>query len=105
MSPRRDDITVSDLDRGDEPRIVAEPTAGYSLFAKAIEDIDPSDVVVSDEELFGGSRSIAALVPRTLRYGYSVAIDVTVPSTTFTVEQLVGQIGPLVEAAADSVVD
>ncbi len=73
-------------------------------FAKAIEEIVPNDVVVCDEELFSGARSIAALVPRTLRYGYAVAIDVTVPSTAFTVEQLVEQIGPLVEAAADSIV-
>jgi DNA-binding IclR family transcriptional regulator len=75
-------------------------------FAKAIEEIgDPLDVVVSDEELFSGSRSIAALVPRTLRYGYAVAIDVTVPSTAFTIEQLVRGIGPLIQAAADSIVD
>jgi DNA-binding IclR family transcriptional regulator len=71
---------------------------------EAIEQIDPQHAVVSDEELFSGSRSIAALVPRTLRYDYTVAIDVTVPSTAFTIEQLVRQIGPLVEAAADSIV-
>jgi DNA-binding IclR family transcriptional regulator len=73
-------------------------------FIEAIEQIDPNHAVVSDEELFSGSRSIAALVPRTLRYGYTVAIDVTVPSAAFTIEQLVRQIGPLVEAAADSIV-
>ncbi len=74
-------------------------------FAKAIEGVDPLGVVVSDEELFSGSRSIAALVPRTLRYGYAVAIDVTAPSTAFTVEQLVRGIGPLIQAAADGIVD
>lgn len=75
-------------------------------FIKEIEKIDPlGGSAVSDEELFSGSRSIAALVPRTLRYGYSAAIDVTVPSTAFTVAQLVGQIGPLIEAAADSIVN
>jgi DNA-binding IclR family transcriptional regulator len=78
--------------------------ASKKLFAKAVEEIDPNDVVVSDEELFNGSRSIAALVPRTLRYGYAAAIDVTVPSTAFTVEQLTGRIGPLVKATADSIV-
>lgn len=74
-------------------------------FARAIEEIDPRDVVISDEELFSGCRSIAALVPRTLRYGYAVAIDVTAPSTAFTIEQLVRGIGPLIEVAADSIVD
>jgi DNA-binding IclR family transcriptional regulator len=69
------------------------------------EQIDPRDVVVSDEELFSGVRSIATLVPRTLRYGYAVAIDVTVPSAAFTIERLVRQIGPFVEAAAESIVD
>lgn len=73
-------------------------------FIEAIEQIDSNHAVVSDEELFSGSRTIAALVPRTLRYGYTIAIDVTVPSTAFTIEQLVRQIGPLVEAAADSIV-
>jgi IclR family pca regulon transcriptional regulator len=74
-------------------------------FIEAIERIEPLDVVVSDEELFSGARSIAALVPRTLRYGYAVAIDVTVSSTALTVEQMVRQIGPLVEAAANAIVD
>ena len=73
-------------------------------FAKTIEEMDAlGGVVVSDEELFSGSRSIATLVPRTLRYGYAAAIDVTVPSTAFTVEQLVRRIGPLIEATADSI--
>jgi IclR family pca regulon transcriptional regulator len=77
---------------------------GKKRFIEAIEQADPHHAVVSDEELFSGSRSIAALVPRALRYGYTVAIDVTVPSTAFTIEQLVRQIGPLVEAAAGSIV-
>jgi DNA-binding IclR family transcriptional regulator len=72
-------------------------------FVKAIEKSDPLGGVVSDEELFSGSRSIAALVPHALKYGYVAAIDVTVPSTAFTVEQLVDALGPHLVGTADNI--
>ncbi len=64
-----------------------------------LDRISTRGVVISDEELFAGSRSIAALVPRP-RSEHPAAIDVTVPSSAYTVEQLRKQIGPRLKRAA-----
>jgi IclR family transcriptional regulator, pca regulon regulatory protein len=67
--------------------------------AAELDRISTRGVVISDEELFAGSRSIAALVPRP-RSAHPAAIDVTVPSSAYTVEQLRKQIGPRLKRAA-----
>ena len=64
-----------------------------------LDRISARGVVVSDEELVAGSRSIAVLVPRP-RSEHSLAIDVTVPSAAYTVNRLVKEIGPRVKRAA-----
>jgi IclR family transcriptional regulator, pca regulon regulatory protein len=66
--------------------------------AAELDRISTRGVVVSDEELFAGSRSIAALIPRP-RSEHPAAIDVTVPSTAYTVEQLRKRIGPRLKRA------
>ncbi len=75
--------TIEDLDE-----LVAE-----------LDRISTRGVVVSDEELFAGSRSIAVLVPRP-RSEHPVAIEVTVPSSVYTVEQLRKRVGPRLKRAA-----
>ena len=67
--------------------------------AAELDRISTRGVVVSDEELFAGSRSIAVLVPRP-RSEHPAAIDVTVPSSAYTVEQLRKRIGPRLKRAA-----
>jgi DNA-binding IclR family transcriptional regulator len=67
--------------------------------AAVLDRISARGVVVSDEELVAGSRSIAVLVPRP-RSEHSLAIDVTVPSAAYTVNRLVKEIGPRVKRAA-----
>jgi IclR family pca regulon transcriptional regulator len=67
--------------------------------AAELDRISARGVVVSDEELFAGTRSIAALVPRP-RGEHPTAIDVTVPSSAYTVEQLRRRIGPSLKRAA-----
>jgi IclR family transcriptional regulator, pca regulon regulatory protein len=67
--------------------------------AAELDRISTRGVVVSDEELFAGSRSIAALVPRPLSE-HSAAIEVTVPSAAYTVEQLRKRVGPRLKRAA-----
>lgn len=66
--------------------------------AAELDRISTRGVVVSDEELCAGSRSIAALVPRP-RSEHPAAIDVTVPSSAYTVEQLRKRIGPRLKHA------
>lgn len=73
-------------------------TSKRALVAE-LDRISPRGVVVSDEELIRGSRSIAALVPRPSGE-YPLAIDVTVPAADYKVEQLVKQIGPRLKRAA-----
>jgi IclR family pca regulon transcriptional regulator len=63
-----------------------------------LDRISTRGVVVSDEELFAGSRSIAALVPRP-RSEHPAAIEVTVPSALYTVEQLRKRFGPRLKRA------
>ncbi len=67
--------------------------------AAELDRISTRGVVVSDEELFAGSRSIAALVPRP-RSEHPAAIEVTVPSSAYTVEQLRKRVGPRLKRAA-----
>ncbi|MGA9875554.1 MAG: IclR family transcriptional regulator [Solirubrobacteraceae bacterium] len=67
--------------------------------AAELDRISPRGALVSDEELLRGARSIAVLVPRPSGE-HPLAIDVTVPSTVYTVERLAQEIGPLVERAA-----
>jgi IclR family transcriptional regulator, pca regulon regulatory protein len=67
--------------------------------AAELDRISTRGVVVSDEELFAGSRSIAALVPRP-RSKHPAAIEVTVPSAVYTVEQLRKRVGPPLKRAA-----
>jgi IclR family transcriptional regulator, pca regulon regulatory protein len=67
--------------------------------AAELDRVSTRGVVVSDEELFAGSRSIAALVPRP-RSEHPAAIEVTVPSSVYTVEQLRKRIGPRLKRAA-----
>jgi IclR family pca regulon transcriptional regulator len=66
--------------------------------AAELDRIGARGVVVSDEELFAGVRSIAALVPRP-RSEHPAAIEVTVPSSAYTVEQLRKRIGPRLKRA------
>jgi DNA-binding IclR family transcriptional regulator len=67
--------------------------------AAELDRISLRKPVVSDEELIRGARSIAMLVPRP-RSEHALAIDVTVPSAAYTVEQLLEDIGPCVKRAA-----
>jgi IclR family transcriptional regulator, pca regulon regulatory protein len=64
-----------------------------------LDRISTRGVVISDEELFAGSRSIAALVSRP-GIAHPTAIEVTVPSSAYTVEQLRKQVGPRLKRAA-----
>ncbi len=63
-----------------------------------LERISPRGVVLSDEELLAGSRSIAALIPRPSGE-HPLAIDVTVPSSAYSADQLVRRIGPCLKRA------
>jgi IclR family pca regulon transcriptional regulator len=67
--------------------------------ATELDRIGARGVVISDEELSVGSRSIAALVPRPPGE-HPIAIDVTVPSAAYTVGRLLKRIGPRVKRAA-----
>jgi IclR family pca regulon transcriptional regulator len=67
--------------------------------AAELDRISPRGLVVSDEELIRGSRSIAVLVPRPSGE-HPLAIDVTAPSAAYTVEELVQRVGPRVKRAA-----
>ena len=67
--------------------------------AAELERISPQGVVVSDEELFAGSRSVGVLVPHP-RNEHRTAIEVTVPSSLYTVEQLRKRVGPRLKRAA-----
>ncbi len=67
--------------------------------AAELDRASPREVVVSDEELVTGARSIAVLVPRP-RSERPLAIDVTVPSDAYTVNRLVNDLGPRLKHAA-----
>ncbi len=67
--------------------------------ATELDGISSRGIVLSDEEAVPGARSIAVLVPRPSGE-HQLAIDVTVPSAAYTLEQLTTQIGPHVKRAA-----
>jgi IclR family pca regulon transcriptional regulator len=67
--------------------------------ASELDRISARGVVVCDEELMAGARSIAVLVPRP-RSEHPAAIDVTVPSGAYTVQQLRRRVGPRLKRAA-----
>lgn len=64
-----------------------------------LDRTSPRDTLVSDEEMIQGARSIAMLVARPIGER-PLAIEVTVPSAAYTVDQLVEQVGPHIERAA-----
>ncbi|HEX5307542.1 MAG TPA: IclR family transcriptional regulator C-terminal domain-containing protein [Solirubrobacteraceae bacterium] len=69
------------------------------LLAAAIEQIGSGDAVLSDEEEQAGARSLAVRVPGA-RAGHTLAIDVTVPSATYTAARLLKQVAPPLRRAA-----
>jgi IclR family pca regulon transcriptional regulator len=64
-----------------------------------LEHISPRGVVVSDEELLAGARSIAVLINRPPGE-HPLAIEITVPASAYTVERLVKHLGPRIKRAA-----
>ncbi len=64
-----------------------------------LERISLREAVVSDEESIGGARSIAVLVAQS-HEELPLAIEVTVPSSAYTVAQLAKDIGPRLKRAA-----
>ena len=67
--------------------------------AAELDLIGTSGVVSSDEEHLAGARSVAVLVPRP-RSEHPLAIDVTVPSSAYTLDRLVKSVGPRLKRAA-----
>lgn len=61
--------------------------------------VNVREATLSDEELTAGSRSVAVLVPRPAGE-YPLAIEVTVPSSAYTAQRLLDEVGPLVKRAA-----
>jgi IclR family pca regulon transcriptional regulator len=68
-----------------------------------LDRISLRDAVVSDEEFIRGARSIAVLVPQP-RGEYPIAIEMTVPSSAYTVARLAKEIGPALRRTARSIV-
>jgi IclR family transcriptional regulator, pca regulon regulatory protein len=66
---------------------------------RELERIGSRAPLVSDEEHARGVRSIAVLIPRP-RSERPLAIEVTVPASTYTVEQLLKGVGPRLKRAA-----
>lgn len=67
--------------------------------AAELDRISARGVVASDEEHLAGARSVAVLVPRP-RSEHPLAIDVTVPSSAYTLDRLLKSFGPRLERAA-----
>lgn len=72
---------------------------GKKQLAAELDRISARGIVVSDEEHIRGARSVAVLVPRPCGE-HQLAIDVTVPSGDYTVNQLVKNVGPALKRAA-----
>jgi IclR family transcriptional regulator, pca regulon regulatory protein len=77
------------------PRSITE----HRVLVRELERIGPREVVVSDEEFVRGARSIAVLVPR-WRSERPLAVEITVPSSVYTVDQLVKTLGPRLKRTA-----
>ncbi len=67
--------------------------------AAELERISLGQAVISDEELVDGARSIAVLVPQS-HGALPLAIELTVPSSAYTVAQLARRLGPRIKRAA-----
>jgi DNA-binding IclR family transcriptional regulator len=70
--------------------------------AELLEELDRvrlGELAVSDEELLGGERSIAVLVPHP-RGEQRLAIEVSVPADAYTIERLLKRVGPQLKRAA-----
>jgi IclR family pca regulon transcriptional regulator len=67
--------------------------------AAELDRINVRGVVVSDEELTIGSRSIAVLIPRP-RSEHPLALEVTVPASAYSVERLLEEVGPRLKRTA-----
>jgi IclR family pca regulon transcriptional regulator len=74
----------------------------YTLLAE-LAKIDPRAPLVSDEEFVAGARSIAISIDRN-NDARPIAIDVTVPSSAYTAEQLVQEVGPKLIRTAETIV-
>ncbi len=71
----------------------------HSQLLDELASVDYREPIVSDEEFIGGARSIAIYVPRSYDER-RIAIDVTVPSVDYTVNQLLRGVGPQLMYAA-----
>lgn len=71
-------------------------------FIAELLTLDYRKPIVSDEEFLPGARSIAIYVPRPQGEPH-IAIDVTVPATAFTANQLLKHVGPKLRDAAKSI--
>ena len=80
------------------------PQGPHSITAKSklraqLDRISTREAVVSDEELLAGVRSIAVLVPRPASE-HPLALEVTVPSSAYSVKRLLTEIGPRLKRTA-----
>jgi len=64
-----------------------------------LDRISTREAVVSDEELLAGARSIAVLIPRPASE-HPLALEVTVPSSAYSVKRLLAEIGPRLKRTA-----
>lgn len=64
-----------------------------------LDRIGTREAVISDEELLAGMRSIAVLVPRPASE-HPLALEVTVPSSAYTVKRLLAEVGPRLKRTA-----
>jgi IclR family transcriptional regulator, pca regulon regulatory protein len=93
-SERRELLTNIELVRHTPNTITSK-----KRLAAELDQISTLGVVISDEEHIRGSRSIAMLVPRPPNEN-PLAIDITVPSSSYTPEQLAKDLAePLKQAA------
>ncbi len=70
-----------------------------SRLVAELERISPREAVICDEELVARARSIAVLVPRPASE-YPLALEVTVPTSAYTVKRLLAEVGPRLKRAA-----
>ena len=80
-------------------RLTPKTIVKRSELTSELEHISPREVVLSDEEMLAGSRSIAVLVPRPSGE-HPLAIDITVPSSAYTADRLLKHLGPSIKRAA-----